>query len=94
MAERPEVPSFARNTIHGTVRVNVRVSVDPAGNVTATALENHGPSRYFADLARKSASGWKFSPPQIDGKAAPSQWVLKYEFRRGGTTVVPRQETP
>ena len=48
----PEVPSFARNTIHGTVRVNVRVSVDPAGNVTATALENHGPSRYFADLAR------------------------------------------
>jgi len=90
----PEVPAVARNTIHGTVRVNVRVSVDPAGNVTATALENHGPSRYFADLARKSASGWKFSPPQIDGKAAPSQWVLKYEFRRGGTTVVPRQETP
>ena len=90
----PEVPAVARNTIHGTVRVNVRVSVDPAGNVTATALENHGPSRYFADLARKSASDWKFSPPQIDGKAAPSQWVLKYEFRRGGTNVSPVQETP
>ncbi len=89
-----EVPTFARNTIHGTVRVNVRVSVDPAGNVTATALENHGPSRYFAGVARKSASGWKFSPPQVDGKSAPSEWVLKYEFRRGGTTVVPRQETP
>jgi TonB family protein len=89
-----EVPAVARNTIHGTVRVNVRVSVDPAGNVTATAIENHGPSRYFADLARKSASAWKFSPPQVDGKNAPSEWVLKYEFRRGGTTVVPRQETP
>ncbi len=90
----PEVPSFARNTIHGTVRVNVRVSVDAAGNVTATALENHGPSRYFADLARKSAGNWKFSPAQVDGKSAPSEWVLKYEFRRGGTTVIPRQETP
>ena len=90
----PEVPAAARNTIHGTVRVNVRVSVDPAGNVTATALENHGPSRYFADLARKSASDWKFSPPQVDGKSAPSEWVLKYEFRRAGATVVPIQETP
>jgi TonB family protein len=92
--ETPQVPAVARNTIHGTVRVNVRVSVDPAGNVTATAIENHGPSRYFADLARKSAGDWKFSPPQVDGKSAPSQWVLKYEFRRGGTTVVPVQETP
>ncbi len=89
-----EVPAVARNTIHGTVRVNVRVSVDPAGNVTATALENHGPSRYFADLARKSAGDWKFSPPQVDGKNAPSEWVLKYEFRRGGTSVTPVQETP
>ena len=90
----PNVPSFARSTIHGTVRVKVRVSVDPDGNVTATALETHGPSRYFADIARKSAADWKFSPPQIDGKAAPSQWVLKYEFRRGGTNVVSVQETP
>jgi TonB family protein len=90
----PEVPAAARNTIHGTVRVNVRVSVDPAGNVTATALENHGPSYYFADLARKSAAGWKFAPPQVDGKSVHSEWVLKYEFRRGGTTVVPVQETP
>jgi TonB family protein len=90
----PEVPAAARNTIHGTVRVNVRVSVDTAGNVTATALENHGPSRYFADLARKSAASWKFAPAQVDGKSAPSQWVLKYEFRRGGTTVVPIKKTP
>ncbi len=90
----PSVPSFARNTIHGTVRVKVRVSVDPAGNVTATALETHGPSRYFADIARKSAADWKFSPPRVDGKNAPSEWVLKYEFRRGGTSVTPVQETP
>jgi serine/threonine protein kinase len=92
--ETPQIPAVARNTIHGTVRVNVRVSVDPAGNVTATAIENHGPSRYFAGLARKSASDWKFAAPQVDGKSAPSEWVLKYEFRRGGTTVLPVQETP
>jgi TonB family protein len=92
--ETPAVPAGARHTIEGTVRVNVRVSVDPAGNVTATAIENHGPSRYFAGLARKSASDWKFAPPQVDGKSAPSEWVLKYEFRRSGTTIVPLQETP
>lgn len=90
----PAVPAAARHTIQGTVRVNVRVSVDPAGNVTAAAVENHGPSRYFAGLARKSATDWKFAPPQVDGKSAPSEWVLKYEFRRGGTTIVPTQETP
>ena len=90
----PEIPAAARNTIKGTVRVNVRVSVDPAGNVTATAIENHGPSRYFADLARKSARDWKFTPPQLDGKSAPSNWVLKYEFRRSGTTISSVQETP
>jgi TonB family protein len=92
--ETPQIPAAARNTIRGTVRVNVRVSVDPTGNVTATAIENHGPSRYFANLARRSAGEWKFAPPQVDGKSEPSEWVLRYEFRRGGTTVVPVQETP
>ncbi len=90
----PAVAASARRTISGTVRVDVRVSVDPDGNVTSTALEKHGPSQYFARIARESASEWKFAAPQVEGKAAPSEWVLRYQFRRGGTIVTAAEETP
>lgn len=90
----PEVSAGARRTIQGTVRVNIRVSVDPKGDVTATAFETHGPSAYFARVARESAREWKFSAPQVEGKPVASDWVLKYQFRRDGTKVTPALENP
>jgi TonB family protein len=85
----PDVSQKARDTIQGTVRVSVRVSVNAAGEVLVATLDSPGPSRYFANLALKAARGWKFHPPQVDGQSAASEWILRFQFRRTETQVVP-----
>ena len=90
----PEVPRSARNTIHGKIKVNVRVAVDAEGDVAAAKLVTAGPSQYFARLALKAARDWKFTPPQTGGQNAASNWMLHFQFARSSTTVVPAQMTP
>ncbi len=87
----PDVPRRAQATIHGTIRVRVRVHVDASGKVVGAALEAPGSSRYFAERALQAARGWQFTPAQVDGRSVPSQWTLRFEFRRKGTKVVPVQ---
>jgi len=79
----PVVPRSARETIHGHVRVAVLVIVDPSGNVVDALLENPGPSSYFARLAKEASRKWKFPPADNQDSR---QWLLKFEFGRGGTT--------
>jgi TonB family protein len=88
----PPVPQSARNTIHGKVRVAVRVQVDPSGKVASATLASPGPSRYFARLALAAAEQWQFTPPQSGGQPVPSAWLLQFYFRRTHTEVFPTQE--
>lgn len=87
----PEIPKSARNTITGTIKVSVRVEVDPYGKVTAAHLTSPGPSRYFANLALKAAREWEFSPPNVGGQAGASIWMLHFRFSRTSTDVSPEQ---
>jgi TonB family protein len=80
----PDVLPRARNSIHGKVATSVRVEVSPSGDVANASLESAGPSRYFSSLAVNAARHWKFTP--ADG---PRVWILKFEFKRTGTKVVP-----
>jgi TonB family protein len=93
VAERalPTVSQGARNTIQGRIRVAVRVSVDTTGNVSEAKLTSPGPSRYFANQALQSARRWKFKPPQVNGQPTASAWLLKYQFGRSGTEVIPSE---
>jgi len=93
VAERvlPNVSQGARNTIQGRIRVAVRVSVDATGNVTDAKLTSPGPSKYFANQALQSARRWKFKPPQTDGQPTASAWLLKYQFGRAGTEIIPSE---
>ena len=93
VAERalPNVSQGARNTIQGRIRVAVRVSVDATGNVTDAKLTSPGPSKYFANQALQSARRWKFKPPQTDGQPMASAWLLKYQFGRAGTEIIPSE---
>jgi TonB family protein len=77
----PDVPKSASDTIWGTVRVAIRVSVDPSGNVTDATIESPGPSKYFARLALQAARKWKFAPMQ----GAASDWIVRFGFRNDGT---------
>jgi TonB family protein len=87
----PDVSASARNTITGTIKVNVRVEADPSGKVTAAKLANPGPSKYFAGLALKAAQRWEFSAPVVDGAPTASKWLLQFRFKRSGTQVSPER---
>ena len=90
----PDVLESARNSIHGAVKVTVKVDVDRSGNVEGTEIESRGPSKYFARAALQAAPLWKFKPPMVGGRGVLSTWTLRFQFTHGGTTVVPTQEIP
>jgi TonB family protein len=90
----PEVSRGAQSTIHGRVKVSVQVSVDTAGNVSQATLSSPGPSKYFANQALTAARRWKFQPPQVDGQASPSEWILRFQFGRTSTQVFPAKIRP
>ena len=90
----PAVPQKASDTIRGTVRVGVRVGVDPAGDVTEATLDSPGPSKYFAGLALQAVRQWKFRPPKVDGRSVPSEWVLRFEFQQNALNVHPIEASP
>jgi TonB family protein len=90
----PDIIPSAMRTISGTVKVSVRLSVDENGIVTNATLVSTGPSNYFAGKSLEAARHWKFKPAQVDGHAAPSDWILEFQYRRTGIKVVPEQTTP
>jgi TonB family protein len=81
--EIPKVPQSARQTIHGHVKVAVRVTVDKSGNVVRDRFENAGPSRYFNRLASEAARKWKFTADNEGSR----EWLLRFEFGRDGASV-------
>ncbi len=82
----PSVPASALRTIHGKVRVTVRVHTDGAGNVARAEFVSAGPSRYFANHALEAAQDWKFATSNANSHV----WVLQFVFQRSGTSVNPR----
>jgi TonB family protein len=74
------VPRSALASIHGHIRVAVRVTVNRSGEVVSAILEDRGSSRYFARLAAESARRWKFAPAEDPSRV----WLLRFEFTRGG----------
>jgi TonB family protein len=90
----PDVSRQAQSTIEGHVKVSVQVSVDASGNVSQAKFVSPVKSQYFANLALATALRWKFNPPQVDGQAAPSTWVLRFQFGRTSTQVFPTETKP
>lgn len=90
----PDVPRSARNTIHGKIKVSVKVTVDASGKVSTVTLEHAGPSKYFAGLALSAARRWKFKAPQMNGQPVSSKWMLHFRFGRAGTEVSPVETSP
>jgi outer membrane biosynthesis protein TonB len=81
--EFPAISRSTRESIHGQIKVAVRVTVDRAGNVVAENLEVHGSSKYFARLAGEAARKWRFAPADSQ---SPREWLVQFEFSRSGVT--------
>lgn len=90
----PTAPEKALGTIHGTFHVTVRVQVDPSGRVSDAALDESGPSQYFANLAEQAARRWQFTSPDVDGHSLPSEWLIRFEFTSSGVQASPTQTEP
>ena len=86
----PDVPQKSLDTIRGTVRVGIKVSVDPSGKVSDATIESPGPSTYFANLALDAARKWKFAP----SRSGSSDWTLHFEFSPEGTQAFAEQSIP
>jgi TonB family protein len=90
----PEVLNAALRTVQGKLKVRIKVTVDSSGNVVLAKFDSRGPSKYFAERTVEAARQWKFNPPQVDGRGVPSEWILRFEFTRGGAAVHPAQTFP
>jgi TonB family protein len=90
----PDVSKSALRTIHGKLKVRVKVSVDSSGNVVVAKFDSRGPSKYFAERTLPAARRWTFKPPQVGGQGVPSEWILTFEFERSGINVHPAQAFP
>ena len=90
----PNVSRNAQNTISGRLKVSVQVSVDSGGSVSEAKLASAGPSKYFASRALEAAREWKFTPPQVNGQASNSEWMLRFQFGRKGIQASPAEINP
>jgi serine/threonine protein kinase len=81
--EIPDISQTARQSIQGTIKVSVRVTVDASGNVVAESLENRGPSNYFARVTNDAAKRWTFVPSENQDSR---RMLLEFAFTRAGTT--------
>jgi TonB family protein len=79
----PDVPRSALQTIRGTVRVSVRVTIDKQGTVVAATPEDPGPSRYFERLAVEASKKWTFAPAATE---AQRRVLVRFSFTRAGAT--------
>ncbi len=90
----PDLTEQARSTIHGRVKVNVKVDVDASGAVTRAEVEPPGGGKYLSERALAAARKWKFQPVKVDGRDVPQQWRVYFEFQRTGTKVQPKRLSP
>ena len=79
----PAVSRGALNTVRGTIRVSIRVTVDRTGAVVAATADEPGPSRYFERHSLEAARKWTFTPATAE---APRTLLVRFYFKRSGVT--------
>ena len=81
----PDISERARGTIHGTVVVVVRATVNPSGDVTDASLQPTG-SRYLGRMALEAVRKWRFAPG-----SGPQEWRVRFEITRTDTKAFPQR---
>ena len=79
----PTFSQSALNTVRGTIRVSVRVTVGKDGTVLAATAAEPGPSRYFERHAVAASKKWTFTPANSEKQRI---MLVNFNFTRNGTT--------
>jgi TonB family protein len=85
----PEISANTKRKIHGVIKVSVHVDVDQSGKVIAANIVSPSSSQYFNNLSQETAEQWEFSPAENNGTPVQSAWLLRFQFSRRSTQVVP-----
>jgi len=79
----PSVSRASLRTIHGTIKVVIRVLVNQDGTVRAASSHIPGPSRYFERVALQAAKKWTFAPTNANESRT---FLVRFNFTRDGVT--------
>ena len=82
----PKVSQSSLDTIRGTIRVSVRVTVGADGRVASTIVDDAGPSRYFERRSLDAAKQWTFAPSTENERSMQ----VRFAFTRSGVTASAR----
>jgi outer membrane biosynthesis protein TonB len=88
----PSVSQAAIESMHGPVRVTLRVAVSRTGDVSSASYISPGEGNYFARIAHRAAEQWKFHAPRHRGRPDASTWTLRFNFTRDGVDVTAAQD--
>lgn len=80
----PTISQSSLDSIRGTVRVSVRLSVASDGTVLSATTDDPGPSRYFERRALEAAKQWTFPPAAATGEKRSMR--VRFAFTRSGVT--------
>ena len=84
---RPDFVSIARSRrFSGTIKMDVAVETDEAGNVTAARLVGGDPA--YKSVAEKAARGAKLRPTIVDGRPVRVGGVISHQFMTKTSTVI------
>lgn len=84
---RPDFVSVARaRRFSGSIKMDVAVETDEAGNVTAARLVSGDPA--FKSVAEKAALSAKLRPTIVDGRAVKVEGVISHYFMTMTRTVL------
>jgi TonB family protein len=78
----PTVSQSSLDTVSGTLRVTVSVSVNKAGTVIAATTDDPGPSRYFERRSLEASRKWTFAPADTDQRSMR----IRFAFTHSGVT--------
>jgi outer membrane biosynthesis protein TonB len=82
---RPVLPSSIAATVRTKTRVQVKVTIDPKGNVVAAEpVATDTKSRLLAGIVANSARYWRFEPARRDGAPILADLVVNIDYEAGG----------
>jgi TonB family protein len=82
-AQQPKFPAEAKSLVDGDTVIEVQVTIDASGRVTAAspASSSGTAPKSLVDSAVRAAMGWRFKPAKRNGKPVPSEKLIRFLYR-------------
>jgi TonB family protein len=76
----PTVPSSLLAAVPDGTGVDLKVQIDPSGNVSEASLLSRDSQPVVANMVADAAREWQFEPARLNGKPVPSEMILHFRW--------------